>query len=79
MLAHRLEQAKIGPTDDDIKVNTLEMTIFKLKSKLGEIMNATFEFGSPELLDIIESIMSAKDTSGSITGYISQMTFGVEV
>lgn len=75
MLARKLEQAKLGPTNDDIKINTLEMEIFKLKSKLGDVMNATFEFGSPDLLDAIETIMSTNTTRESKPSYFNQMTF----
>ena len=40
----------------------LEMEIFRLKSKLGELMNVALEIGESEVLDRFEAIMSNKQT-----------------
>lgn len=40
------------------KIEDLMMQIFKLKSKIGALMNAALESGVPELLESFESILS---------------------
>lgn len=39
------------------------MEIFKLKTKLGEVMNLALEFGKADLLDRVELIIGANEIS----------------
>ncbi len=43
------------------RINDLEMEMFQLKAKLGEIVNSVMEIGDDELLDTLESILVAED------------------
>lgn len=54
-----LEKAK----KSEERVDTLEIDIFKLKSRLAELVNAIMEFGGVELLDKVEDIVSLDKTT----------------
>jgi hypothetical protein len=54
-----LEKAK----KSEERVDTLEIDIFKLKSRLAELVNAIMEFGGVELLDKVEDIVSFDKTT----------------
>jgi len=43
------------------KAEILEKEIFRLRSRIAELMNAVMEYGDEDLLDDIESIISKKE------------------
>jgi len=43
------------------KIDMMEMELFQIKAKLGEIINSVMETGDEDLLDIMESIIAADD------------------
>lgn len=45
------------------RVDNLEIEIFKMKSRLAELLNAIMEFGGVELLDRVEDIVSLDKTA----------------
>jgi hypothetical protein len=44
--------------ENEEKITDLETELFKVKSKLGDVINAAFEFGGSELMDKIEKILT---------------------
>lgn len=43
------------------KIDMLEMELFQIKAKFGEIVNSVMETGDEDLLDMMESIIAADD------------------
>jgi len=43
------------------KAEVLEKEIFRLRSRIAELMNAVMEYGDEDLLDDVEAIVSKKD------------------
>jgi len=51
------------------KSEVLEKEIFRLRSRIAELMNAVMEYGDEDLLDDIETIISKKEDEGTTRGY----------
>jgi chromosome segregation ATPase len=54
----KLKAKEEGTKGQQERMEIMEIEIFKLRSRMAELMNAVMEFGEMELLDQIESIIT---------------------
>ena len=53
-----LKESEENNRERQDKIDELELEIFKLKSRIGALMNVALEFGGTDLLDALENIIS---------------------